>query len=54
MNEILIKPFDRSGIALLSDLKDNGYKYLFNELEKEQEYFFDKYFCLHKLFYRLI
>lgn len=44
MNEIIIKPFDRSGFALLSDIEDDAYINLYNDLEKEQEYFFNTYF----------
>ena len=44
MNENIIKSFDKSGLALLSDLEGVNYKILYNNLEKEHEYFFNTYF----------
>lgn len=46
MNETIIKSFEKSGLALLTDLIDDNYGKTFHFLEKEQEYFFNKYFNL--------
>ena len=46
MNEAIIKSFEKSGLSLLTDLRDDNYEIIFHFLEKEQEYFFNKYFNL--------
>lgn len=45
MSDVIIKQFDKSGLALLTDIRDDNYQKLYNFLEKEQD-FFNKYFNL--------